>query len=154
MERFTVSIDAELMEAFDAFITRRGYRTRSEAIRDIVRERLKADQLRDNAGECVACLSYVFNHEERELVRRLTHTLHGHHDLARSTMHVHLDHEDCMEITVLEGPVASVTALAEAVTSETGVRHGQLNLVPVATDAGHAHPHADAHGHRHRSPKL
>jgi CopG family nickel-responsive transcriptional regulator len=157
MERVTVSIDADLIAAFDAFIARKGYSTRSEAVRDIVRDRLKAEELREGvAADCVACLSYVFNHNERELSRRLTEALHSHHDLARSTMHIHLDHDDCLEATILEGPTTLVTAVAEALISQKGVRHGQVNLVPVETTTAGAERHNGGNkaSHFHRSPKT
>lgn len=153
MERVTVSLDDELLEQFDAFIRRKGYTNRSEAVRDVLRSRLQEDRLaEDRAPHCVASLSYVFNHHERELSRRIAEIHHGHHDLVRSTMHVHLDHDTCMEVTMLEGPTPRVQELADAISSETGVRHGQLNLVPVAmTVASHSHGnhHHRSHGHSH-----
>jgi CopG family nickel-responsive transcriptional regulator len=151
MERFTVSIDDQLMAAFDAFMLRKGYNNRSEAVRDLIRDHLGAERLgAPAAGECVACLSYVYDHDERQLASRLIDAQHRHHDLSRSTLHVHLDHHDCFEVTILEGAVAAVTGFAEELMAEKGVRHGRLNLVPlVATGARHSHaPHERAHVHR------
>ncbi|WP_029006934.1 nickel-responsive transcriptional regulator NikR [Azospirillum halopraeferens] len=148
MERVTVSLDDELLEAFDAFIRRKGYTNRSEAVRDVLRARLQEDRLEeDRAPHCVASLSYVYNHHERELARRIAEVHHAHHDLVRSTMHVHLDHDNCLEVTLLEGPTRAVTELADAISSETGVRHGRVNVVPVdRTVSGHHHHH---HHHSH-----
>jgi CopG family nickel-responsive transcriptional regulator len=165
MDRFTVSLDEELLEQFDDYIRRRGYGNRSEAVRDILRQTLEAERLADEeGGHCVACLSYIYNHHERELSRRLTQASHAHHDLTLSTLHVHLDHENCMEVSVLQGPTAAVRRFADTITAETGVRHGALNAVPVEMkmtdshhhheedDHGQSHPHP--HPHVHSSPKT
>ena len=153
MERFTVSIDEELISAFDSYIAAKGYGNRSEAVRDLIRHRLGAERLNTPpAGECVACLSYVYDHDERRLASRLVDAQHHHHQLSRATMHVHLDHHDCMEVTILEGPAAAVTELAQGLMAEKGVRHGQLNIVPVtATDAPHGH---NQRSHVHRKPQM
>lgn len=144
MDRFTVSLEEELLARFDEHIRRRGYVNRSEAVRDILRRTLEAERLETEPGDCVACLSYVYDHQARELARRLTETAHAHHDLTVSTLHVHLDHDTCMETSILKGPAAEVRRYADAVMAETGVRHGALNAVPVE-DA--APPHV------HRTPK-
>jgi len=152
MDRFTVSLDEDLLAQFDAYIQRRGYGNRSEAVRDILRGTLEAERLADSEdGDCVACLSYIYNHNERELARRLTQASHAHHDLMRSTLHVHLDHDDCMEVSILQGPTAAVRRFADTITAETGVRHGTLNAVPVETQVtdSHRHDNGDEHGHAH-----
>lgn len=161
MERVTISLDDELLAEFDRFIRRKGYSNRSEAVRDVLRERLQNDQLTDGgAPHCVGSLFYVYNHHERELARRITQIHHANHDLIRSTMHVHLDHENCLEVSLLEGPTAAVRELADSISSETGVRHGKVHLVPVEMDGGHHHhghdgDHADhSHHHTHPSPKI
>lgn len=160
MDRFTVSLDTELLAQFDEYIRRKGYQNRSEAVRDVLRERLEAERLAEAeaaGGHCVACLSYIYNHHERELSRRLTEASHAHHDLTLSTLHVHLDHENCMEVTVLQGPTGSVRRFADALTAETGVRHGKLNAVPVDMKVDHHHHHHHHHHdhpHVHSSPKT
>ncbi|HRX70693.1 MAG: nickel-responsive transcriptional regulator NikR [Gammaproteobacteria bacterium] len=145
MERVTISLDDKLLEAFDAYIKRKGYENRSEAIRDLVRQRLEQDRLEENQAEhTVACLAYVYNHHQRELARRLTQTQHAHHHLMLSTLHVHLDHENCLEVVVLQGNTTDVRHVAEATIAETGVRHGNLHLVPVekvTNHRGHEHIH-------------
>ncbi len=137
MDRFTVSLEEELLARFDAHIRDRGYANRSEAVRDILRRTLEAERLEAEEGDCVACFSYVYDHGARELSRRLTETAHAHHGLTLSTLHVHLDHDTCMEAAILHGPAAEVRRYADAVAAETGVRHGSLNAVPVDG----AHPH-------------
>lgn len=148
MDRFTVSLDEELLEQFDDYIGRHGYGNRSEAVRDILRQTLENERLADDGGHCIACLSYIYNHHERELARRLTETSHAHHDLIRSTLHVHLDHDNCMEVSILQGPTRTVQSFADAITAETGVRHGALNAVPVDVQVSDGHHH-DGHGHSH-----
>jgi CopG family transcriptional regulator, nickel-responsive regulator len=151
MDRFTISLGEELASAFDELIKQRGYTTRSEAVRDILRDLLqRRDQARDSNGFCVASLSYVYNHHERQLSERLANLQHDHHDLTVASMHVHLDHEQCLETTTLKGPAKAVRRLADEIMAERGVRHGQLNLVSV--ELGEAHKH-DGARHRHLTPR-
>jgi CopG family nickel-responsive transcriptional regulator len=151
MDRFTISLDEKLASAFDALIRERGYATRSEAVRDILRTHLQAhDVRRDRRGACIASLSYVYNHHERELAERLAALQHAHHDLTIATQHAHLDHEQRLETVMLRGPVQRVRAFAEALIAERGVRHGQLNLVSV--ELGEPHRHGGA-VHRHAKPR-
>jgi CopG family nickel-responsive transcriptional regulator len=149
MERFTISLDAGLARQFDAFIAERGYSNRSEAVRDLIRGALEDDTVRETAsGHCVANLSYVYNHHERELAERITAFQHDHHDLTVAAMHCHLDHENCLESAILRGPSDSVRRFADSLVAERGVRHGALNLIAVEQRGpGHAHdvlgmPHA------------
>lgn len=147
MGRFTISLSQDLAAAFDELIRERGYTTRSEAVRDILRTYLQQSrERRDSKGSCVAALSYVYNHHERDLAERLTSIQHAHHDLTISTMHAHLDHEQCIETVLLKGTVARVRDFAEALTAERGVRHGQLNLISVSIGKAHSHGGA-VHGH-------
>lgn len=148
MDRFTISLDERLATEFDRWIAQRGYANRSEAVRDLLRAELERSRLeRAEARHCIACLSYVFNHHERELSERLTSLQHDHHDLTVSTMHAHLDHDNCLETVILRGEAAAVVRFADSVCAERGVRHGKLNLVSVELDAKRAHRHAlKAHG--------
>jgi CopG family nickel-responsive transcriptional regulator len=143
MERITVSIPPTLAAEFDRLIEARGYGNRSEAFRDLLRRELEAQRLADDRnGHCIATLSYVYNHHERDLAERLTHLAHEAHDLSVSTMHAHLDHDHCIEAVILRGPAAEVRAFANQVTAERGVRHGSLNLVTVERrEGGHRHTH-------------
>jgi CopG family nickel-responsive transcriptional regulator len=158
MERFTISIDEDLAKEFDHLIARRGYSNRSEAIRDLLRSHLEAARVRGEAGTyCVANLSYVYNHHERDLAERLTELQHSHHDLTVATMHAHLDHDNCLESVILKGPAGQVRSFADALVAERGVRHGQLNAVSVDADQGrHSHgytPRGKAPPHLHLKPK-
>ena len=130
MQRITISIDDELSRGFDALAQARGYTSRSEAIRDLVRRALD-DQRVEAGGDapCIANLSYVFDHHMRDLSQRLTEIEHDHHGLVVSTTHVHLDHDTCLESAIVRGPIDAVRALANQVQAERGVRFGALNLI-------------------------
>ena len=145
MERFTISLDESLARQFDALIAERGYGNRSEAVRDLIRGAIEGNRRDDTQGTCVACLSYVFNHHERELAERLTALQHDHHDLSVAAMHSHLDHENCLETVILRGPAAEVRRFADRLIAERGVRHGRSHIIALEADHGHAH----ASGHRH-----
>jgi CopG family nickel-responsive transcriptional regulator len=149
MQRLTISIDDELAATFDRLVAEKGYGNRSEAFRDLVRKALGEEQLSaGKAKHCVGTLSYVYNHHERSLAERLTTMQHEHHDLTVSTMHAHLDHENCIETVIVRGPTAAVTTFAQSVMSQTGVRHGKFHPIPVVAHNGkkgehvHLHPHA------------
>ena len=98
----------------------------------------------DTAGSrhCIATLSYVYDHAARELPKRLTNDYHQHHDLAQATLHVHIDHDSCLEITVLKGRGAEVKAFADHVIAERGVRHGHVVMMPIEPHDGHGHGHS------------
>ncbi|MBS1208928.1 MAG: nickel responsive regulator NikR [Proteobacteria bacterium] len=132
MQRLTISLDDDLAEAFEELMRRRGYANRSEAVRDLLRRELGESDLSSGASrQCVAVLSYVFDHHERQLSSRLTTMQHDHHDLAIATLHAHISHADCIETVILRGATQKVTEFAHAVIAETGVRHGQVQLIPV-----------------------
>jgi len=152
MERFTISLDDKLAHDFDAWIASRAYANRSEAVRDLLRAELERSHRRedgDGHGHCIGCLSYVYNHHERELAERLTALQHEHHELTISAMHAHLDHENCIEAVILHGEAASVQRFADAICAERGVRHGKLNLI--SAELGRPHRHARA-PHVHLKP--
>lgn len=153
MQRITITLDDDLLSEVDAFMAARGYASRSEAIRDLARSGLAsaADARPDPAGDtrpCVGALVYLFDHETRELSRRLTDTHHHHHDLSLVTTHVHLDAERCLEVALLRGPRGAVRHFADHVISERGVRYGRLVLVPDAEGAADHHVHAAGDGSR------
>ena len=143
MERFTISLDENLATEFDKLIRERGYQNRSEAVRDILRGQLSTlHKTKYHSPFCVANLSYVYNHHERDLAERLTVIQHHHHDLVVASTHVHLDHDNCLETLMLRGATQLVQKLSDALTAERGVRHGKLNLIPVEKDAIHHHIHS------------
>ena len=148
MERFTISLDDQLAKAFDEHIAMRGYSNRSEAVRDILHVHLAgAREDRDADGPCIACLSYVYNHHERELSERLARIQHADHALTISTTHAHLDHDNCLETVLLRGPMRAVRRFAERIIAERGVHHGSVNVVAVE-------PHAHHHRHSHAPSSM
>lgn len=151
MHRTTIVLDDEFVKELDRLIAARGYQNRSEAVRDLARAGMRqAAEEEGLAGQCVAALVYVYDHGERELSKRLTHSFHDHHDLSLSAMHVHLDHGSCLEIAVLKGAAGDVRHLAHHVIAERGVRHGRLVMVPVEVETEkHAHAGDTAHKHQH-----
>lgn len=147
MRRLTISVDDELADTFDRLVAERGYENRSEAFRDLLRRELDAQRLEaGDAKFCVGVLSYVYNHHERELPRRLTSMQHDQHDVTVASLHAHLDHDNCIESVLLRGPTAAVVSFAQAIIAEKGVRHGEFRPIPVDT-GGAAH-----HTHRHLRP--
>ena len=104
-------------------IAEHGYQNRSEAIRDFTRAGMQqAAQEKGKSGECVAALVYVYDHAARDLSRRLVENYHGHHDLSLATLHVHLDDDNCMEVTALRGTGAEVQHFADHIIAERGVQ--------------------------------
>jgi CopG family nickel-responsive transcriptional regulator len=151
MRRITISVDESLAKQFDDLIERHGYQNRSEAFRDLVRERLEQERKTMHETRfCVATVNYIYNHHERELASRLVTLQHDHHDLCVSTMHVHLDHENCLETTILRGTFKAVSAFANSLVAQSSVRHGNIHIVPVEMDV----PSRKQHSHFHFQPKT
>jgi CopG family nickel-responsive transcriptional regulator len=147
MQRLTITIDDDLVAEVDEFIARHGYANRSEAFRDLLRGGLeRGDAATSGNRNCIATLSYVYDHAARELPKRLTKDFHAHHDLAQATLHVHIDHDSCLEVTVLRGRGADVRAFADHVIAERGVRHGHVVMMPVEPHPAHGHAHGSAKG--------
>ncbi|MFQ5468741.1 MAG: nickel-responsive transcriptional regulator NikR [Gammaproteobacteria bacterium] len=151
MERITISLESGLAAQFDEFINERGYTNRSEAMRDLIRKSLEAERLKESSedGYCVAILSYVYNHHEMELASRLTDAHHHHHDLNLSSLHVHMDHDNCLEVALLRGPISKVREFADMMMAERGVRHGKLNMIPIAIKEEQHDHHGVVHVHSH-----
>ena len=151
MQRATIVLDDEFVKELDRIIAVRGYQNRSEAVRDLARAGMRQAAEEEGAsGDCVAALVYVYDHDERELAKRLTQSFHDHHDLSLSAMHVHLDHGSCLEVAVLKGEASDVRHLADHVIAERGVRHGRLVMVPVEMESEkHAHAGEGSRKHLH-----
>lgn len=123
--RFGVSMDEELVGRFDAFIRRQGYRSRSEAIRDLVRDRLVRREW-EEGDEVVGVIILLYDHHQRELSDRLTDLQHHDHSLIHATMHIHLDPDNCLEVLTVRGQGRELQNLADRLTSLKGVKHGRL----------------------------
>lgn len=148
MQRLTISIDDDLVEAFDALIQERGYQNRSEAFRDLLRKELAGETLSEEKGECVAVVSYSYDHRKRTLPTRMTEQHHDHSGLVISTLHVHANQTECVETVVMRGPIAEVQQLAKATVAEIGIEHGFAHYIPIKehADDEHSHPHDHHHG--------
>ena len=124
--RFGVSMDAELLAAFDTLLARKGYPNRSEAIRDMVRDAIVETEWDADEKPTVAVLCLVYDHDASGLASRLTAVQHEHVREITATLHVHLDARNCLEVLVLRGPPAKLRHLADQLTATRGVKHGQL----------------------------
>ena len=133
LERIGVSLDKELLLMFDDLIAKQGYQSRSEALRDLVRRQLSEEQLGDPKTKAVAAVFLVYDHHSTKLAEKLidmqhTHTL-GSPLQVISSLHVHLDEHDCLEVIVLRGQVGEINKMAESILSMKGVKLGRLNVV-------------------------
>lgn len=126
--RFGVSLDSDLLEKFDQLCEERCYQTRSEAIRDLIRNTLVQKEWEDTKQEIAGTLTLVYDHHKSDLAQRLTEMQHDSHDVVLSTLHVHLDHDNCLEVLVLRGPGETVRNLGQKLISTKGVKHGKLTL--------------------------
>jgi CopG family transcriptional regulator, nickel-responsive regulator len=128
LTRISISLEENLLGTFDKLIAAKGYETRSEAIRDLIRDLLIREEVRHEHGEQVAVVTMVYDHHARELASKLIEKQHHHHDLVVSTLHVHLGHRHCLEVSVLRGPGAKVTHLGEELLATKGVLHGEITF--------------------------
>jgi len=127
LERFGVSLPKDLIEKFDRLIEKKGYSSRSEAIRDLMRDSI-IDQNIEEDKEVVGVITIVFDHHTRELTDKLTDIEHDHHKTIVSSTHIHLDHHNCLEVIVVKGKAKKVKELGEKLISTKGVKHGKLIL--------------------------
>jgi CopG family nickel-responsive transcriptional regulator len=128
LTRISISLEDGLLEAFDRRNSAKGYATRSEAIRDLIRDRLIAEEAKQTRGEQVAVLTLVYDHHARELAAKLIDKQHHHHDLVVSSMHVHLGERHCLEVSVLRGPGDAVRHLGDELLATKGVLHGEVTF--------------------------
>ena len=125
--RFAVSLDSKLLESFDSVIESQGYNNRSEAVRDLIRDKL-VTQNWDEKAEAVGTITLIFNHHLYSLSDDITAKQHEHHSLIISSMHIHLDHDNCLEIIAVRGEGKKIQQLADALITMKGVKHGKLTL--------------------------
>jgi len=125
--RFGVSLDHHLLDDFDALIRRKKYTNRSEALRDLIRDNLVDQQWREDI-ETVGTVTFVYDHHVRDLTRKLTHLQHDFQGRIIAGMHVHLDHDHCLEVLVVKGKGSQIKKVADAMLSVKGVKHGKLAM--------------------------
>ena len=125
VERFSISMNQELLKKFDALIGEKGYPNRSEAVRDLVRNALVEERWADTNEKVAATVTLVYDHHTRELAERLAHIQHHHGALVVAATHIHLDNDNCLEVVILRGPAGRVRQLAELLVAQKGVKHGR-----------------------------
>lgn len=147
--RFGVSIDGDLLTPFDAQIARKGYTNRSEALRDLIRDSLVAEEWAAG-GETIGTITLVFDHHTPDLPQHMLHLQHSFPGDIKSVLHIHLDHSNCLEVIVVQGEGKFVKGLADQLSSLRGIKHGKLTMTTTGKElpsaGGH---HARGHGHEH-----
>ena len=125
--RFGVSLPQELITQFDALLLRKNYPNRSEAIRDLIRSALVEEAIHGDE-QMVGVLSLIYDHHKRELQDKLTELQHSHVESIISAMHVHLDHENCLEVIIIRGKAVHIKQLADRMIATKGIKHGNIYL--------------------------
>ncbi len=136
--RFSVSLPGSLARELDAMVLQQGYTNRSLALADMIRARL-VEHHRELGGEIAGTITLLFDHHKPSLQRMLTDVQHDHTDLIVSTLHVHLDHDNCLEVLVVRGDSGRIRALCDALVGAKGVKHGHLTVTATGRDAAHSH---------------
>lgn len=126
--RFGVSLDRELLEKFDSLIRQRNYSNRSEALRDLIRQELVKQAWQAGDGEVAGAITFVYDHHGRALLKNIADIQHGFQEIIISTQHIHLDHDNCLEIVAVKGKPTELQKLADMLKALKGVRHGILSM--------------------------
>src|SRR5579862_648997 len=134
LSRIGVAIDTELLDKFDHLIGQRGYTNRSEAFRDLIRDALVEKTWESPESQVVGTVTLVYNHHVRMLNEKLTDIQHDHHQSILSALHVHLDHDNCLEVLVVRGTSANVRKIADVLISTKGVKHGRLTITTTGAE--------------------
>jgi CopG family nickel-responsive transcriptional regulator len=134
LSRIGVAIDSELLERFDRLIAKRGYTNRSEAFRDLIRDELVEQTWESPEAQVVGSVTLVYDHHVRLLNEKLTDMQHEFHRSILSTLHVHLDHDNCLEVLVVRGKAAAVRKIADSLISTKGVKHGRLTITATGAE--------------------
>nr|WP_321468559.1 nickel-responsive transcriptional regulator NikR [uncultured Desulfobulbus sp.] len=135
LKRFSISLDEKLLEQFDNYIEPRGYSNRSEAVRDLIRKVLVNEEWEQDS-EVVGVVSLVYNHHQPQLQEKITELQHQFHHAITSSTHVHMDHHNCLEVTIVKGRASQVRELAEQLMALRGVKDGNLAM---SSTGGHLH---------------
>jgi CopG family nickel-responsive transcriptional regulator len=147
LSRIGVALDSDLLKQFDQWMGRRGYTNRSEAFRDLIRDRLVGERTATPGAVVVGTVTLIYDHDAHGVGEKLTQLQHEHHQLVVSTCHAHLDHDSCLEVLLVHGKSAAVEQLASKLIALKGVQHGYLvKTVPAQALAG---PGEKAHRHTH-----
>lgn len=147
LSRIGIALDSDLLARFDDFISRLGYTNRSEAFRDLIRDRLVAAQTSDPNATIVGTVTLIYDHHASGLPERLMQLQHEHHDLVVSTTHAHLDRNACLEVLMVHGRSAKVEQFAGRMIGLKGVQHGRLVMTTPASAISHSHEQGHSHPH-------
>jgi len=128
ISRFGVSIEERLLKKFDRLISRKGYQNRSEALRDLIRESLVQEEWEEGKKETVGTIAIVYSHHTRELSRNLTDMQHRYYQSILSSLHIHLDEHNCLEVLVVKGRGEDIKKISDRLIGTKGVKHGKLSL--------------------------
>ncbi len=131
VERVGVSFEPPLLRDFDELIKRKGYPSRSEALRDLARRSIIEASVKDDNAEVLGTLTIIYDHHAHNVTDRLLHIQHRHHAEILTTTHIHVDEQDCLEVLIVRGKSKAVRALAENIQALKGVRHGGLVITRV-----------------------
>jgi CopG family transcriptional regulator, nickel-responsive regulator len=134
LSRIGVAIDSNLLDKFDRLIAQRGYANRSEAFRDLIRDELVEKAWESPESHVVGTVTLVYNHHVRLLSEKLTSLQHDFHHSILSTLHIHLDHDNCLEVLVVRGRSSEVRKVADVLISTKGVKHGRLTITTTGAD--------------------
>ena len=134
LSRIGVAIDSNLLDTFDRLIAQRGYANRSEAFRDLIRDELVEKAWESPESQVVGTVTLVYNHHVRLLSEKLTSLQHDFHHSILSTLHIHLDHDNCLEVLVVRGRASEVRKVADTLISTKGVKHGRLTITTTGAD--------------------
>jgi CopG family nickel-responsive transcriptional regulator len=133
VERFGVSMDPALLAGLDELVSRRGYRSRSEAVRDMVRGALVEREWGEDERPVIGTVTLVYDHDAHDLAHELMDLQHDHHEAIVCTTHVHMDAHNCLEVVVVRGPAATVRRIGDRLISTRGVKHGRLTCSTTGT---------------------
>ena len=133
LKRFSVSLEEDLLEKFDDSISSHGYSNRSEAVRDLIRRELVNEEWEQDS-EVVGVVTLVYNHHQSQLQERITDLQHEYYQLITSTTHVHMEHHNCLEVTIVKGKASRVRELAEGLIALRGVKNGNLTMSSTGGD--------------------
>jgi CopG family nickel-responsive transcriptional regulator len=152
LSRIGIALDSDLLKRFDRSIGRRGYTNRSEAFRDLIRDRLVGEQTAAPDSTVVGTVTLIYDHHAHGITEKLTEVQHAHHELVVSTGHAHLDHDSCLEVLIVHGKSATVQEFADRLIGLKGVQHGRLVMTVPAHAIEHHHEdgHKTAHKHIHK----
>jgi CopG family nickel-responsive transcriptional regulator len=159
LSRIGVALDSDLLKRFDRSMRHRGYTNRSEAFRDLIRDRLVKEQTAMPDATVVGTVTLIYDHHAHGVSEKLTELQHESHELIVSTSHAHLDHDSCLEVLIVHGKSGQVAQFADRIIGLKGVQHGRLvTTVPSKSIDGpetgghthtHSHDHNGKHSHKH-----